>query len=649
MQGSPQELWSTREIARLLSLVESERRYFQEIVASLPVAVALVRPDLGLASVNQAFRDMFGLPLTVKLEEQALDRVVALDELRSHSLGVLQTGQAFTVVYPRVATSHGVRPVRLSLRPLRNWENPAFSELLVVVENLSNPYVDNLIATSHIQHVPVIFWTVDPARMVFLTVGGPGLATIPVPRDVWTPDACFWSGRVAGADMQDVRNCYQMALAGGVIRSCDYRAVSTGGEVLWLRDVIGIERSAEGNPARIYGVTFDVTCSRRREDSAAQHHKVAALSRLASLVAHECNNLLMIMGGYGEELTNGLNADDPLRSNVQEILYAGDRLSALTRQLTDFVRRPSADLKSMPVDAWLADLHWHLRQEVPRSIELLMSLKSAGATAVFDPDVLAQVLQQIAQRAVESMASGGTLTIETKPFDLPDVITGNRSPVPAGAYVQLAIHDTGPVIPPNNFLKLFEPSVNGEGTRHNFGGLYAAVREMRGDITVTSDAEHGTTFCILLPRASTDTPSPETKMVEAQPVPAPATVMVVEDERRIRTLICKILSRYGYRTIEAGDGREGLELARSHTETIELLLTDVVMPGIGGVELAKALREIRPEMKVLFISGYPGATGAPESQVPSAAFLQKPFTLQSLVAKVRETLGAARSGSAAAD
>jgi len=647
MQGPGQQL-STRDVARLLSLVESERRYFQEIVASLPVPVATVSSDLSFTSANRAFRRLFGLPATGELS-RVLDLAVPIDALRPNTLAIFQTEQPFVAVYPRVATAGGIRPVRLNLRLLPHWDPNSPPEVLVEVEDLSGPPGESPVLVSQIQQIPVVFWTVDVARGQFVSVGGPGLSMLPVPRDLWTVNADFWSARVVAADISEYRSFYQLLLAGGTLRACEYRAASTGSEPLWLRDMVSVERSPNGAPAKLHGMTVDVTPTRRREDATAQSAKITALTRLASLTAHDCNNLLMIMSGHGEELIGSLAPDHPLRVNVQEILYAGGRLSALTRHLTEFVRHTAAQAQVFPVDAWLADIHWHIRQEVPRAIELVMSLQSSGAAVHGDRDVLGQVLQTLVQRAVEAMPAGGTLSIETSPYELTDAITGNLSALAAGPYVQLSVRDTGAPIPANAFQRLFEPNINGETIRQNFASLYNCVREMQGDFSVRSDAERGTVCCILLPRvaAAGEVRGPAEPVVDE---PALETILVVEDERRIRALICKILARYGYRTLEASEGREALELARLHLGEIKLLLTDVVMPGMSGVELAVAMRELRADLKVLFISGYPGVPGVSTSHLPpGSSFLQKPFTLQSLVAKVRETIGAGRAAGAVAD
>jgi signal transduction histidine kinase/CheY-like chemotaxis protein len=651
MSEPSQAQWSTRDVARLLSLVESERRYFQEIVTSLPVATAVVSSSLSFCSANSAFRTLFGLPLHGELTG-LLDLALPIAALRANALEVFRTGQPFSSIYPRVATAAGICPIRLTLTRLRGLEDGS-TELLVQVENLSNYFTDLTVSAPRIQFIPIVFWTVSLPAFQFESVTGPGLASLPLPRDQWTEQAGFWSSRIIADDLAEVKAFYQLLLSGSPVRSCEYRATSTGSEPLWLRDLVALERLPGGTPVRLHGATIDVTHTRRREDAAAQASRVAALTRMASLIAHECNNLLMILSGYGEELNDKLDPSNPLRAHVQEILYAGGRLSSLTRQLTEFVRHAPVHPQKLPLDAWLADIHWQLRQEVPRAIELVMSLKSAGASVWADPAILRGVVQELIQRAVDAMPNGGTLTIETSPYELSDAITAHRATLRPGAYVQLTIRDSGTPIPPGAFQRLFEPQINGDSARHHFAGLYATIREMEGDFSVQSEPDRGTACTILLAQTSAaavaSQPPTGAEPLIAAPPSKPPTVLVVEDERRIRTLICKILSRYGYQTVEAADGREALELARAHSTPFDLLLTDVVMPGFSGVELADALRAIQPELPVLFISGYPGVPGLATSQLPpGSTFLQKPFTLQSLVARVRETIGTGRAGAAAA-
>jgi CheY-like chemotaxis protein/signal transduction histidine kinase len=664
------DYWKPRDVARLLSLVENERRYFQEMMALLPVGVALVAPALDLTMTNRAFRRLMGIERE-NTAERRLDDLLSMPTLGEHVREVISTRAPRSILSHDFETAQGKRTMLLWLQPFRQWDDEGIPEILVTLEDVTD-MVPGLLPAPPVAPPPpalpaapapmaallanAVLWRVNAVGMRFEAVEIPAsLHDANLPGDAWRMGADFWSGRVVSAHLPLVRSFYEQVLAGVPLQSVEYRATTIGaGRTVWLRDVIRAIQDQSGAVTQIEGATTEVTHLRQREDSMAQALKIDALTRLAGRVAHECNNLLTILGGHGEELLHSLSPDNPLRANAQEILTAGDRLNSFTQQLSTFIKHPSPETAVITIDNFVSDYREELRQLLPSSIRLIVNTGAPLATASADPALLAHTLRTLVVRGAEAMRGEGALAIETTGVLAADPTAANRSTLAAGRYVQIAIRDSGHAIHPDLLQQLFEPPSGDEPPRHNLAAIYKSIREMGGDVFVTSEFDRGTSFMILLPRGADAVPAP----VGAEPVepetPAPPpppitpraeTILVVEDEAGIRGLIRRILSRQNYEVIEASNGRQALEIAKEHGGTIDMLLTDVVMPEMGGFDLAQELLKRRPHTKVLFISGYTGLAGFDPSQLPpGSGFLQKPFTLNALLAKVREVFAQKAAG-----
>ena len=683
------DYWKPRDVARLLSLVEAERRYFQEMMAMLPVGVALLSPGLDLTMTNRAFRRMLGIEReSVGLRK--LDDLLGMPSLSDRVNETMASRTSRSVLSPDTETPAGKRTLLLSLQPFREWDDESAPEILLTLEDVTELVGKQHAAIEGAQAPPreiaaaapaplpppppptpamaaasamimaklapappswphALSWRADAASMRLESVEiPPAFAEAGLPPDAWRVGADFWSGRVVSAHLPLVKSFYEQVLAGTPLHSIEYRATTAGGgRAVWLRDVIRVIRDESGGIAHLEGSTTEVTQLRQREDSIAQSHKIDALTRLAGRVAHECNNLLTILGGHGEELLHSLSPDNPLRANAQEILTAGDRLSAFTQQLSTFVKHPSPDSTMIAVDALVGEYRDELRQLLPSSVRLVVNPAAPAAVAIGDPALLVHALRTFALRGAEAMRGEGTLAVETSTVVAADPTAASRATMAPGRYVQVAVRDTGHAIHPDLLQQIFEPPTGEERPRHNLAAIYKSVREMGGDLAVTSEFDRGTCFTIMLPRAAdvqpaSAAPPGPAAATPAEPVAAPApvrpeTILVVEDEAGIRGLIKRILGRQNYEVIEASNGKQALEIARQHAGPIDMLLTDVVMPEMGGFDLANLLLKERPNTRVLFISGYTGLAGFDPSQLPAGSgFLQKPFTLNALLAKVRE-------------
>jgi two-component system, cell cycle sensor histidine kinase and response regulator CckA len=425
-----------------------------------------------------------------------------------------------------------------------------------------------------------------------------------------------------------------------------------GIEVQWKRNdgntitvrISGRAVSSADEPADVLeAIAEDVTDRRALEDQFRQAQKMEAVGRLAGGVAHDFNNLLMVISGYAEVVLAELGPHHRLRDKALAIQQASDRATTLTRQLLAFSRKQLLELKVVDVNAIVSDMERLLRPLIGEDVEFLTSLTNEAAHTRADAGQLEQVLMNLVVNAKDAMSGGGTLTIQTEKMVVDDGHRRGATFIRPGDYVMLSVSDTGMGMDKETQSRIFEPffttKEKGKGTGLGLSTVYGIVKQSGGYVMVQSEEGRGTTFHIYLPRVE--------GVAERHPVPVALTalggtetVLLVEDEESVRQLVRETLAAKGYRVVEADNGESGVAVAAKLQGKIDLVITDVVMPGMGGRELVKQLAQTRPETKVLYLSGYTEDAIVSEGTIESgAAFLQKPFTLQNLARKVREVLG----------
>jgi PAS domain S-box-containing protein len=398
------------------------------------------------------------------------------------------------------------------------------------------------------------------------------------------------------------------------------------------------------------GVVFelfaeDVTERRALEDQLRQSQKMEAVGRLAGGIAHDFNNLLMVISGYSEFLLERIGAEPQLRGPAQEIASAAERASSLTRQLLAFSRKQMLAPRIVNLNEVATENTKMLTRMIGEDIDLVMVPGANLWPVRADAGQIEQVIMNLAVNARDAMPSGGKLTIETSNVTLDEAYARFHAPLPPGDYVMVAISDTGNGMDNETQSHIFEPFFTTKGTKGTGLGLstvYGIVKQSGGYIWVHSEVSRGTTFKIYLPRVAS---TGETATQVAVPVehrkvePGRETILLVEDEPNLRYLARQYLEKQGYRVIEAADGAVAVQIAVAHEGVIHLLLTDVIMPGMNGRELAQRISEIRPNVKILYMSGYTenviGQNGTLDAGV---RLLQKPFNLRDLKSVVREVL-----------
>jgi two-component system cell cycle sensor histidine kinase/response regulator CckA len=370
-----------------------------------------------------------------------------------------------------------------------------------------------------------------------------------------------------------------------------------------------------------------------------------AIGQLAGGVAHDFNNLLTAILGYCSLMLDEIPAEDPLRPDLVEIQSAGERAAALTRQLLAFSRRQMLQPQVIDINTLVRQLEKLLRRLISEDVELVTALAADVPPVRVDPASIEQILVNLAVNARDAMPTGGRITIETASVDLDDTYAFTHAAMTPGRYVMLAVGDTGAGMDAATASRVFEPffttKEQGKGSGLGLATVYGMVKQSGGYIWVYSEPGHGTVFKVYLPPAESRT-SLQTVEFERRNVTKPGweTVLLVEDEDAVRALAREVLRRHGYVVLEARHGVDALRVAERHTDDIHLLVTDVVMPHMSGREAAERLTTTRPEMKVLFMSGYTDHAVMHRHLTPGAAFLQKPFTPETFARKVRQVLDA---------
>ncbi len=395
-----------------------------------------------------------------------------------------------------------------------------------------------------------------------------------------------------------------------------------------------------GRRARL-AVVLDVTERRSLEDQLRQSQKMEAVGMLAGGIAHDFNNLLTIITGYSQLLLASVPAGDPNHTSAEQIMRAGERAAALTRQLLAFSRRQAVQPKVLDLNALVSSMGVMLQRLIGEDVELRLALGSDLGRVNADPGQIEQVVMNLAVNSRDAMPHGGALTIETSNAEIPENYGSGQMAVAAGSYVALSVMDTGSGMDDETRSRVFEPFFTtkglGKGTGLGLSTVYSIVKRSGGSLELTSEPGMGTRVTAYLPRI--DQPAVlESEKSDAITKRGSETILVVEDEEMVRTLVRQTLERAGYRILEAADPSAARRICESYAGPIQLLVSDVVLPKQGGPQLANELLELRPKMKVLFMSGYAEQSAAQGLAKAERAFLPKPFTPAALTRKVREVL-----------
>jgi signal transduction histidine kinase len=409
---------------------------------------------------------------------------------------------------------------------------------------------------------------------------------------------------------------------------------------------LGPLRDEQGNVTGLVGIARDVTELKRMEEQFRQVQRMEAIGRLAGGVAHDFNNLLTVINGYAELALLQVKDDDPNAQLLTEILSAGERASNLTRQLLAFSRKQMLDPQVVNLNALIGGVLKMLRTLIGEDVELSFYPESHLDFVRVDPGQFEQVIINLAVNARDAMPHGGRLGIETRNVDRrrQDGSTA-REDLPPGRYVQVAVTDSGQGMDAATKTNIFEPffttKERGKGTGLGLAMVYGFLKQSGGHVEVDSEPGRGTTFRLYLPWAEDAEARTKPASDHATAPRGTETILLVEDDDSVRKFSKRTLRSSGYAVLEARDGVDALRVAEEHAEPIHLLLTDLVMPRMGGRELTEILTRTRPEMRVLLMSGYTDETSMHSPTEPHHTLLHKPFSPSLLSKKVRELLDGA--------
>jgi PAS domain S-box-containing protein len=406
---------------------------------------------------------------------------------------------------------------------------------------------------------------------------------------------------------------------------------------------ISVVRDNQGRATGAFAVAQDITERRRLEEQLRQASKMEAVGQLAGGVAHDFNNLLMVIIGYAGDLAERLDPSDPLHKKVEQISKAGQRAASLTRQLLAFSRQQVLEPKVLNLNSVVEDMKKMLGRLISENIELITALDPELRSVKADQSQIEQVMLNLGVNARDAMPRGGQFTVKTANVEVDEDFARQHPPMSPGSFVRLTVADTGIGMDAATQARIFEPffttKERGKGTGLGLATVYGVVKQSGGFIWVSSEPGRGTTFEIFFPQVHEPVRAAAQNTGDVGSWKGSETILLVEDDEPLRKLILNSLTQAGYTVLEAANGTEALDIARQKSGKIDVLVTDIVMPGMSGTRVAKSFVELCPTAKVIYMSGY-SELGGDHHEIlgQGRRFLQKPYSLQNLTRAIREAL-----------
>lgn len=642
------EQWKSKEVARLLALVETERRYYQELVANLPVSVAVLNTDYSLVAANRIFRQSFGV-ISDDMRRRRIGEILSSAELQARIQSVFESGIAARpiVIERTVAASAIPQRLRVSIQAIRDWDEDSGLQALLVIEDTADftptalPPATPAESASLPGPLPCVVWTARISDRRFTTVSPSAKTLLGVDPEQWIRTPSSFADRIHADDRARTIAFYDQSIANPGFHSAEFRI---GQSTQWVRETVLADPSRD----LLSGVVTDVTARRAVEEQMLQSQRFEAVGSLGGRLAHDINNPLMIVNGYAEELALSFPANDPRGADMREIQNAGKRIGDLTAHLQSVTRKQTVTTHpvnihtelSKVVDRMRAAAGEYLKAEYRPGVQSLTVLAEAGQ--------LEAVLLELSAALVEGGGESAHLILSASPAQVTELVRPDQ-PLAPGQYVELSILNQSQGAPPLP-NRLFESLLPAKDSGPALARTYKTVQDWGGTILAVAGVNEIRVYlkaASVLPVAA---PQAEAQVapVEAAPPPPPpppaaprkTTILIVEDEPGIRALMRKILQREDFSVLEAGSGAEALELLKQKGPA-DLLITDVLMPGMTGRDLATTVQAADQYCGILYMSGFTSDTGVETGQFPPGSFfLQKPFTLGSLLRKVKEVLAA---------
>jgi PAS domain S-box-containing protein len=444
-------------------------------------------------------------------------------------------------------------------------------------------------------------------------------------------------------DRETVRAASNAAINDRVPYDIEHRILRGDGTIRWVHEKADVIDDAEGRAVRLVGTVQDITERRLLEEQLRQSQKMEAIGRLAGGIAHDLNNALTTIAGYAELAIGQLGADTQARADVQEIRQAAERASSVTKQLLAFSRKQLLEPRVFSLNETVAAIGRLLSRLLGASVQVQSKMGADVPPILGDPGQIDQAIINLAVNARDAMPEGGQLILEAAVMDVDEAFARAHVPMPVGRYAMLRVSDTGHGMSRETQNRIFEPFFTtkdvGKGTGLGLSMVYGTLKQVGGFIFVDSEIGRGTTFSLFFPPAPMHTVTVPQPPVEERKVQSHETLLVVEDETAVRNLVASSLRNEGYRLLLASSAEEALAIAEVHRGGIDLLLTDAVMPGQSGIELARQLVTREPGLPVILMSGYTEETVPTQGGLePAMTLLPKPFTPRDLRQRIRAVL-----------
>jgi PAS domain S-box-containing protein len=629
-------------LSRAIGDVRTSQELLQSVIEGMGDPVFVKDTDSRYLLINQATVQLFGVTRAevVGRGAEAVFPPEVAPFVQESDARVLREGVAMTFE-ETLPTRMGNRRFLVSKAPRRDAQGAIIGLVGVARDITDLKQADETIRrlSTAVDQSPAAVIITDPSgRIVYVNRKFTEISGYSSEEVVGQNPRLLKSGKTSA---DQYRQLWSTIQSGATWRG-EYQNRRKNGDLYWASTTIAPVKDESGTITHFVAIQEDVTDTRSLEAQLRQAQKMEAVGRLAGGVAHDFNNLLTVITSYSQLLLEDMAAADPRRADLQEIQRAAIGAAGLTRQLLAFSRQQVLEPRVLNLNDVLSAAGKMLQRLIGEDVALQLTLAPDLGNVKADPGQIEQVIMNLAVNARDAMPDGGKMTIETSNIDLDASYAAQHAVVAPGSYILVAVTDTGSGMDEPTKARLFEPFFTtkeiGRGTGLGLATVYGIVKQSNGYIWVYSELGHGTSFKVYLPRVS------EAAAAAAETRPlllngGTETILLAEDASGVRAVAQEILKRLGYTVLVANDGHSALQLARARTELIHLLITDVIMPEMSGRQLADRLKEQRPGLKVLFVSGYTDDAIVRHGMLePGIAFLQKPFTPQTLARKVREVL-----------
>lgn len=499
-----------------------------------------------------------------------------------------------------------------------------------------------------VDSVDGIVWEADAASFTFTYVSKQAERLLGYPVEAWYGEG-FWWQYLHPEDRERVYEQSRACTARSEEHELEYRFLGKDGRVVWIQDYVTVV-SEDGKSRWRRGIMVDITAKKeeekdrkRLEQQLRQAQRIEAVGRLAGGVAHDFNNKLSVILGYADLLKHSILTEDRIRSYLKQIIMAATQSRDITHQLLAFSRQGVISPQVLDVNSVVTSVRKGLGRLIREDIRFEVRLERGLWPILMDPSQVDQVIMNLVVNARDAMENGGRLVVETRNVHLDAAFVRDYPELAAGPYIQLTVSDTGCGMSAETRQHIFEPfyttKETGKGTGLGLATVYGIVTQNRGLVLVESELGVGATFKVFLPRCGEEVREENEESLPVRQTASAATILLVEDEESVRQMIRDMLGESGHQVLVAASPQEAIEISAKGEQRIDLLLTDVIMPGMNGRELSRLIVQARPGIKVLFMSGYAADILPQEGTDAETHFLKKPFTMQALLNAIEERLG----------